>query len=164
MPDRTAFVEQAATKEIIRLVKIPYHGGLSLRLRSFGFSRFWTRENLCGDKRCCAAGYGGHRGANDFSVALHSFPLKQEVCQRAFIIPARRSWQSWLSVYLSPKQLGPGRHIHTAMLYLVSGYSCHQAKMFVFCFEKICVFGQVDSNRLSSTSNLQYRCHFRSKL
>lgn len=80
MPDRTAFVERAATREIIQLLKIPY----ICEVFSFSF------QYLEPDRICVSVlrGHGGDREADDSAVAssIHS-PLKHEVCQLTFIIP-----------------------------------------------------------------------------
>lgn len=79
MPDRMAFGELAATREIIQLLKIPHKPDLFI---------YFSLSVSDGIYVAVLRGHGCDRVADDSALvcSIH-FALKHEVCQLTFIIP-----------------------------------------------------------------------------
>lgn len=117
MPDRTAFVERAATREIIPLLKIPHVRVFFF----FSFQRSFRSLEPDGIYVAVLRGPGGDREVDDSAVvrSIH-FPLKHEVCQLTFIIPQPpAATESAARLFVSPT-------IRTRMSRLVLGRWRHR--------------------------------------
>lgn len=84
MPDRTPFVERAATREIIRLLKIPHVRVFFFSFFSKGAFGFWDQTEFM--SLCSGDTAVTERRTIPLWRYIH-FPLKHEVCQLTFIIP-----------------------------------------------------------------------------